>query len=51
MFVYKDRIAKEEGNAIARVKCVELAVSTSEDVSHLEKDVLARLLAGVLGCK
>jgi hypothetical protein len=47
MFIYKDRVAKEEGNAIARIKCIELAIAKSKGVGKEAEQVLA----GVLGCK
>jgi hypothetical protein len=47
MFIYKDRVAKEEGNAMAKVKCLKMALAkskgTGKDAEHV--------LAGILGCK
>jgi hypothetical protein len=47
MFIFKDRVAKEEGNAAARVKCLEVALTESTGVGREVEHVLA----GILGCK
>jgi hypothetical protein len=47
MFIYKDRVAKEEGTAMAKVKCLEMAIANSKGVGKEAEQVLA----GVLGCK
>jgi len=47
MFIYKDRVAKEEGNAMAKVKCLKMALAKSKGIG---KDA-EHVLAGILGCK
>jgi hypothetical protein len=47
MFIYKDRVAKAEGNAMARAKCLEMALSKSKGI----EEQAAGVLAGILGCK
>ncbi|KAN0110626.1 hypothetical protein V8E51_007013 [Hyaloscypha variabilis] len=47
MFIYKDQVAKEEGNAVAKEKCLETALSKSKGIGREAEHVLA----GILGCK
>jgi len=47
MFIYKDRVMKEEGSAVAKRKCVELAIARFNSVG---KEV-EQVMAGLLGCK
>ncbi|KAE9372477.1 hypothetical protein N431DRAFT_375686 [Stipitochalara longipes BDJ] len=47
MFIYKDQVAKEEGNAVAKEKCLEMALSKSKGIGREAEHVLA----GILGCK
>jgi hypothetical protein len=47
MFIYKDQVAKTEGNEAAKKKCVELVVKKFKGVG---KEV-EQVLAGILGCK
>lgn len=47
MFIYKDRIAREEGNAVAKEKCLELVLEKSIGIGKEAEHVLA----GILGCK
>lgn len=47
MFIYKDRVAREEGNAMAKIKILEMAVAKSSGIGKEAEHVLA----GILGCK
>jgi hypothetical protein len=47
MIIYKDRLAKEKGNAMAKVKILEMAIVKSSGIGKEAEHVLA----GILGCK
>ena len=50
MSIYKDQVAQEQGNDIAKMKCVELAISKLPPTLDCRKE-LQEVLAGLLGCK
>ena len=50
MPIYKDEVAREEGNAVAKMKCVELAISKMPHPRDFGKEA-EQVLAGILGCK
>jgi hypothetical protein len=47
MFIYKDRVAREKGNAMAKLKILEMAIAKSSGIGKGAEHILA----GILGCK